>query len=243
LKASRLTILWGGLCLWAVVGGCGGQADPVADLIRDLSRYPEFSLILDDMRVEDGFFADYFLRCKIITASGHRTAGQDTLVYRERLSNEMEVPKAVFARYEHYLGMVIASKSLDGKTTGASQAHPPGYNHVGNSHYGHWGAGGFWQFYGQYALMSQLMGGWRVGRSDYDDYQRRSSRGQAYYGPTQNGRSTFGTRGSQTQTTRPKFYQRQAQRQSAGRTNFSGKAQSRMGRGSTSWGSGSSGGK
>ena len=225
------------LVLFALAS-CGGSKDPVKELIRDLDRYPEYSLIVDDIRIEDSsFFPDYFLRFQVLTAKGQRVAGRDSIVYQERRTDWMKVKEEIFYRYDNYVGMVVASKSLDGRRTGTSQAHPPGYQYVGNPHYGFWGGGGFWQFYGQYALMRDLMGGgWRVGRGDWEDYRRNRERGRPYYGPVKGGQPTFGSRGSQTQKTRPQFYQRQQSRRQA----FSSQAKNRMGRTTSGWGRGSS---
>ena len=194
--------------------GCG-RSDPVEGLKRDLHRYPEYSLIVSDLRIDEGFLPDYFIQFRAVTAAGQRSAGTDTLVYEDRNLDWLQVSGEVFARYEHYVGMVVASKTLDGKTTGVRQAHPPAYQYVGNSHYGSWGAGGFWAFYGQYAFMSSMLGGHRIGRGDYDDYRRNADRGRPYHGPNKNGRSTFGTAGTMTQKTRPRFAERYRQRMSS----------------------------
>ncbi len=219
-----------------LLGGCGRSSDPVRDLIRDLERYPEYSLILHDLRVEDGFMPDYALQFKVLTASGQRISGRDTLVYEEKKTDWLAVAEADYVRYENFVGMVVASKSLNGQRTGSQQAYPAGYQYVGNPSYGFWGGGGFWQFYGQYALMRDLMGGWNVGRSDWEGYRRNREQGRPYYGPRgSSGQSTFGTRGSQTKKTRPGFYNRQVQR----RQTFSNKVSSRMGQtrtGSSGWG-------
>ena len=220
--------------------GCGSSRDPVDSLSRNLNRYPEYSVIVEDLRVEDGFWPDYFVRFKVMKASGQRVAGKDTLVYEQQLTPWEEVSEGVFARYENYVGMVVASKDLSGRQTGPHQAYPAGYQYVGNPQYGSWGGGGFWQFYGQYALMRDLMGGWRVNRNDFGDYRRNQDRGQPYYGPERNGRRTFGSQGTLTEKTRPTFYQRNRQRLRTGRQSFAARAQSRMGRSSSSWGRGSS---
>ncbi len=223
-----------------VLLGCGGSRDPVQQLSRDLERFPEYSVIVDDHRVEDGFFPDYFLRFKVLTAAGQRVADQDTVIYEQRLTPWEEVSEEIFGRYENYVGMVVASKSMDGRRTGSRQAYPAGYQHVGNPHYGSWGGGGFWQFYGQYALMRDLMGGWRVNRADHEDFRRNRESGRPYYGPVKNGRQTFGSQGTVTEKTKPNFYQRNRQR----RQTFASKTSSRMGRTSSSWGRGSArGGK
>jgi hypothetical protein len=231
-----------GLLAWLNVG-CGSPRDPVEELRRELTNFPEYSLIVDDLRVEDGFSADYFLRFKILTAKGSKVAGKDTLLYEERVSKEYEVAESIFRRYENYLGMVVASKTLDGRQTDARQAHPPGYQYVGNSQYGQWNSGGFWAFYGQYAFMSHMMGGWGVNRADYGNYRQRHEGGRPYYGPEKNGKSTFGTGGTTTQKSRPAFYARQSQRQIASRQRFGKTVQSQSGRGATqkagsSWGRG-----
>ena len=218
------------------LSSCVGGRDPVDNLIRDLGRYPEYSLIVDDLRVEEGFFPDYFLRFRVLSASGQKIAGRDTLVYETKTTEWLKVPEQTFGRYEHYLGMVVSSKSREGRITGVRQAHPPGYQHVGNPQYGSWGSGGFWQFYGQYAFMSHMMGGWRIGRNDYSDYRRSYDRGRPYFGPTQGGKPTFGTRGSVTQKTRPAFYNRYRQRQSAGGRGFG--TRSRSASRGRSWGRG-----
>ena len=179
------------LALFALAA-CGSSKDPVKELVRDLDRYPEYSLIVDDARIEDrSFFPDYALRFQVLTASGQRVAGRDTIVYQERRTDWMEVSEKTFYRYDNYVGMVVASKSLDGRRTGTNQAHPPGYQYVGNPQYGFWGGGGFWQFYGQYALMRDLMGGRGVGRGDWEDYRRSRGRGRPYYGPVKGGSARF----------------------------------------------------
>tara|TARA_Y100000588_G_scaffold38578_2_gene36992 strand:- start:1090 stop:1794 length:705 start_codon:yes stop_codon:yes gene_type:complete len=218
----------------ALLCGCGGSSDPVEKLSRELTRFPEYSIIVDDLDVVDGFFADYFLGLRIVTASGQRVAGRDTLMYSERIER-FEVSEDIFARYENYLGMVVASKGRDGRETGVRQAYPQGYQYVGNPTYGFWGGGGFWQFYGQYAFMRDMMGGWRVGRDDYDNYRRYQDRGRPYYGPVSSGRPTFGTSGAQTEKTRPNFYKRYSQRVGAGRQAFSGSVRGRSG---SAWGRG-----
>ncbi len=214
LHASGVMLLLMGIL------GCGRAPDPVRDLSRDLDRFPEYSLVIDDLNVEDGFFPDYFMRFRLMTASGQRVAGVDTLIYETRTTEWQEVSEEVFARYQHYLGMVVAAKGGDGKRTGLQQAHPPGYQYVGNSNYGYWGGGGFWAFYGQYAFMSSMLGGHRIGRQDYGDYRRSGDGGRPYFGPNQNGRPAFGTRGSVTQKTKPQFYQRYRQRMSSSGRGF-----------------------
>ena len=236
MSGKRWTAIALVLASLALTTGCGRATDPVQRAARDLERYPEYTLIIEDLKVEDGFFPDYFLRMQIMTAAGQRTeSGQDTLVYKTQMTEWQEVSEGVFARYQNYLGMVVASKTLDGKRSGPRNAYPAGYQYVGNSQYGSWGGGGFWQFYGQYAFMSAMLGGHRIGRNDYDGYRRDRDRGRPHYGPVKNGRQTFGTAGTQTQKTRPGFYQRHRQRSAGGGRGFASNRSSSGG-----WGRGSS---
>ena len=80
-------------------------------------------------------------------------------MFTKKKTDWLAVAEADYVRYENFVGMVVASKSLNGQRTGSQQAYPAGYQYVGNPSYGFWGGGGFWQFYGQYALMRDLMGG------------------------------------------------------------------------------------
>ena len=68
--------------------------------------------------------------------------------------------------------------------------------------------------------MSHMLGGHRIGRNDYQDYRRYNQGGRPYFGPVQSGRRTFGTSGTVTQKTRPRFYQRYRQRISSGGRGF-----------------------
>ncbi|MBM3277683.1 MAG: hypothetical protein FJY95_06335 [Candidatus Handelsmanbacteria bacterium] len=216
------------------LAGCGGGGDPLEDLVEDLNRHPEYSVIVEDLREEEGFFPDYFVRFRVLAASG---AGGDSLRWEERLSEEYQVGEEVYGRYENYLGMVVAAKNPDGRRSGPGQAHPPGYQYVDNPRYGFWDGGGFWQFYGQYMLLSQLLGGWQINRSDYGDYRRNYERGQPYAGPNAGGRTPFGTGGTTVERSRPEFFKRYQER--LGSPQFRERVQSRMGRGGSSWGSGS----
>ena len=98
------------LALWGLIA-CGSK-DPVRELVRDLDRYPEYSLIVDDTRIEGSFFPDYALRFQVLTAAGQRVAGRDTIVYKERRTDWMEVREETFYRYEkvrrHGRGLQVA---------------------------------------------------------------------------------------------------------------------------------------
>ncbi len=66
---------------------------------------------------------------------------------------------------------------------------PPTQHLVGNPAYGQWSSGGFWQWYGQYRLFSDVLG-WGSGyRYNQDRWYR--SRSASYYGDV--GRHYYGT--------------------------------------------------
>ena len=106
------------------------------------------------------------------------------------------------------LARVDAISSQASKTANGAGDFGPGSQLVGNPNYGQWrtnsSGASFWVWYGQFALMRDLMGGPRIG---YDDWSRR--RDYSYYHDY--GRSNYTSprdRTRQTQlenTTRRKF--------------------------------------
>lgn len=214
-------------------------ADPLPQLERELDRYPEYSILLEDMREQGNFTTDYYHQYKVVT--GERENGSEDLVYHDNILDWRRVSSSTYKKYQPYLGMTLASKSEDGKVEEVPQ--PPGYRYVGNERYGRWrrdSSGSFWEFYGKYALFSHIFGGFSrpVYRSDWDAYRTTRSRGQSYFGP----QKEYGTNGTHTQKTHRNFYQRQQARQAAKQQRFASKARSRMSS-SRSRSGGSRGGK
>lgn len=232
---KRLLLLWPLLALM----GCAAVADPLEDLARDLERYPEYTVILNDYRQEGNFFSTYYHQYKVVVGEG----SGDDLNYREEVRDFVPVPQGLYERLEPYLGMTILSKSADGTLT--DTPFPPGYQYVGNPQYGSWvrdqGGNEFWRFAGQYLLLSTVFdlfdGPRRVYRNDWGGYTtaRRSSR--PYFGTG----NRYGTAGTLTRQTNPTFFERQRARQTASRQSFSNRVGSRVGRSSgSSYRSGSS---
>ena len=212
------------------LAACSSQT-PLDRLRTQLDGFPEYSVVLQDM--EAGLFT-YTHRYQVLV--GQPQPGSDDLEYRETVL-EAEVDGATYSRYEPFLGMVILSKTGDG---GVDQgAHPPGYQQVGDERYGQWrddGRGGsFWEFYGQYALLSNLLGGFGGGisRDDWNGYRDSRDRGQTYYG---RGGSTYGTNGSATRQSNPDFFRRQQARQATQSRSFGQRVSSRMAGGMRSFG-------
>ena len=213
--------------LGLLVMGCD-PPNPLDRLLAELRPYPEFSILLEDMKESGTFSTDYFHRYKVVI--GEKTAGSEDLSFRDELGDWERVPKSVYAKYEPYLGMVILSKEAEGPLQEA--VHPPGYQYVGDSRYGQWrtdnSGNSFWEFYGKYALLSHVFGSFNrpIYRSDWDGYTtyRRSNR--PYFGPNQE----FGTRGTHTQKSHPSFFERQKVKQQRSRQSFSQKVQERASR-------------
>lgn len=230
---KRWPLLLPALLLWAWGCSCGPR-DPVQEMQKSLASAPEYMILLEDMREEGSFFTEYYHRYKVVQGD------------RQGVTDWIEVPESVYKKYEPFLGMALVSKSDQGVN---DKAHPPGYEYVGNPRYGQWtqqSGGSFWQFYGQYALMRDLMGwgGRSVNRADYDDYRTNRNGGRPYYGRVgADGRTReFGTNGSVTQKQKPKVFERRKQAIARKKRSFTQKVQSRTGRSRSGFGSRSRGG-
>ena len=195
--------------------GCGGPPSPLDEIRAALKGVPTYSVVLDDMREEGDFFKSYYHTYQvIIEEKTTKTAWR-------------EVSEKYFQRYAPFLGMTIWSKK-DGKE--GESIGPPGYEYVGDSKYGRWNRDSsgqsFWVFYGQYRLISDLLGGGRIYRGSYDTYNNYRTQGRPYYGT----RNQYGTGGSITKAQKPNFYSRRMSRQRAKSASFSDKVNRRTGR-------------
>lgn len=212
--------------------GCAAVADPLEALARDLEQYPEYTVILNDYRQEGNFFSTYYQQYKVVVGEG---SGGD-LSYREEIRDFVPVPQRLYERLEPYLGMAILSKSADGSVT--DTPFPPGYQYVGNPQYGSWvrdnDGNEFWQFAGQYLLLSTIFNAFdgprRVYRDDWGGYTTARRSGAPYFGTG----NRYGTSGTLTRQTNPTFFERQQARQAASRQSFSNRVGSRIGRSSGS---------
>ena len=214
---------------------CGAQS-PLERLRTQLEQFPEYSVVLQDM---DERLFGYSHQYRVV--AGQRQSGSDELVYREALLDWQEVDRAAYERYRESLGMVILSKGADGAVDDG--AHPPGYQQVGDERYGQWrqdsSGRSFWEFYGQYALLSHMIGGFGrpIYRDDWNGYQDSRRRGQPYYGPaTPGGGRTYGSNGAATRQTNPDFFRRQQARQAAQNRSFGQRVRGRMAGGMRSFG-------
>ena len=112
-----------------------------------------------------------------------------------------EVKEDAFASVEDFLGMDLESKPAGffaSEQIGVPA--PEGMSYVGNPVYGNWktesDGSRFWEFYGQYAMMRDLLGGHRYSYSEWDDWNRNFRGKKPYYGEGDDER--YGSGGSVT---------------------------------------------
>ena len=198
--------------------GCGVGQSPVKKIQSGLQGQKEYAIILNDMREEGNFFPSYYHQYRVDVGE------------RKTVRSFVEVDKSYYKKNEPYLGMVLASKTIDGAVS--TTPFPNGYQYVGNSQYGRWretGSGGsMWEFYGKYMLMSQVMNwaGFGLNRNHYNSYASYHSTGRPYFGP----KREYGTAGTVTQKQKPGFYQRKMAKKSRSQSRFQNKIGQRMGR-------------
>ena len=125
----------------------------------------------------------------------------------ESLTGWKAVSEDTFWAHQEDLGLALFTKPTGMYISEAMKTpEPPGEvliaeptivdgQPTGRNGYGYWGDGGFWVWYGQYRLISDLLGGGRYGYNDWSSYNRRD-RGQPYYGNNDKwgtyGGSTYG---------------------------------------------------
>jgi len=122
----------------------------------------------------------------------------------------VEVPQSTYSAMQNDLGMTIEHKSLGTYDSESDHvAQPAGFAYMatpaqGSNQYGYWehrDGGDFWVFYGQYALLRDLLfrHDYRpLDRGQWEDYRDYQTRGQTYYG-SESGGQRYGTQGSATQ--------------------------------------------
>lgn len=204
------------ITLFAIIAttiGCGSSevTDPLIKIKMGLKKSLNYSIILEDMKEEGTFSSKYFHKYRIIENAKGKT------------TDWLQVNKSSYQKNVNYLGMSIFAKK-DGKII--EGINPAGYQYVGDPKYGRWtnrGGTSFWEFYGQYAMLRTLFGGWYspIGFDDFDSYKRyrRKNRYSAYYGRNKR----YGTYGKLARRTRPNFFTRN-------KSSFRNKFSSRIGR-------------
>ncbi|MGP8247392.1 MAG: hypothetical protein ACLQVN_23130 [Bryobacteraceae bacterium] len=122
----------------------------------------------------------------------------------------VEVSQATYKAGENDLGMAIEHKPAGKYDSEAERvAQPAGFAYiappdVGSNRYGYWDHSGghdFWVFYGQYALLRDLLFNhdYRpLARRDWEDYRWSRDAGHTYYGRTAEGTPVYGSQGAAT---------------------------------------------
>ena len=208
---------------------CSSNEIPIEKIKKNLKDVKTYSIILEDMKEEGNFSAVYYHKYRVITPeSGF-------------LTEWIKVPEDYYKLNSGFLGMVLVNKKEGDLNT---QVSPPGYEYVGDSRYGGWrtdsGGNSFWEFYGKYALLSNLMGGWYrpVYRNDYNAYRDHSRRNMVYYGQgnssRKNNNTRYGTNGSVAKAKNPSFFERKQERQSSFKKKFQSNLNRKVGRTKTS---------
>jgi hypothetical protein len=197
----------------------GPKELPITKLQQNLKNVPTYSIILEDMKEEGNFFNQYFHKYRIVYPDNAENT----------VTGWLEVPETYYQQNEPFLGMSLVVKK-DGNVS--SSASPPGYQYVGDPKYGQWRTdsrgNSFWEFYGKYALLTSLLGGWNrpIYRNDYDMYRQYRSRNTPYFGSNKQ----YGTNGTFTKQTRPNFYSRRMARERMKSTSFKNRVAQRTGR-------------
>ncbi len=126
----------------------------------------------------------------------------------------VEVSQAAYDSGKNHLGMAIAHKAAGKYDVEAERvAQPAGFAYVappsqGSNQYGYWDHSGgrdFWVFYGQYALMRDLLFNHQyqpIDRYDWEGYRTYQTRRETYYGGSGGASSSaprYGTQGTSTQ--------------------------------------------
>jgi hypothetical protein len=231
--------LLGAVFLGLILFSCQSSS-PVDQIQKQMESYPEYSIILEDMKEEGNFFTDYFHQYKLVY--GQAETGSDSLIFRTEMTDWNRVSKKEFQNKYNFLGMALVSKSADGNVNDSPS--PPGYQYVGNQRYGQWrndsNGNSFWEFYGKFAFFSYMFGGLTrpVYRGDWNNYRQYRTDRRPYYGSNKQ----YGTQGAYTKQTKKSFFDRQKARDASRKSRFSNKFNNRSQRSKGSSMRGRSGG-
>lgn len=198
-----------------------------------------FTILLEDMEMESNTFSADVFKHKYTTLIEYK----DDTVLQTKVGTWERVTKTYFWKRENDLGMEVAS--MDSSGVLSKVATPAGYtNYVGNSRYGSW-SGGYWSWYGRYAMYSTMFHMMSPTPYGYYGSYYNSYRGsRSYYGPSSSnstgGKSTaYGTTSSTMKSSKPNFFSRRANNSSWSKSSSS-PYNRKSGVGSSRYGSGRS---
>ena len=202
-------------------GALGGDADALHTAAADLPQrsgtftalagqlYNSWDKILVDMEERGrGKSKTYDQEIRTVTTRVPDAASKNGATTSEE--RWIDVPKPTYEAMRNDLGMAIEHKSA-GKYDSESEkvAQPAGFAYMAppgqSNQYGYWDHSGghdFWVFYGQYALLRDLLfhGGYRpIDYGEYRDYRTYQQTGRTYYGrDAVGGLPKYGTQGTST---------------------------------------------
>jgi len=178
------------------------ESDRLKELIDEL--YFSWDRVLVDMVLNEGSEVTFTQSLRTVYIPATLAEDGTSPDGRRQRTEErtVTVTKAEYEAMKNNLGMTVAHKPAGKYDHEAERTvQPGGYAYIAEpgqrNRYGYWN-GGFWVWYGQYALMRDLFWGpsyRRIGRDDYASYNRHRSVGRPYYGENNN---RYGSRGSAT---------------------------------------------
>jgi hypothetical protein len=172
--------------------------------------YTSWDKVLVDLRDrKSGGVRDYEEEVRTVKTKFPDAAGKDGVTTSDE--TWVEIPKATYQVCENNIGMSIAHKAVGKYDTEVDDVpEPPGFAYMApvgqRNQYGYWdqGSGGnFWVFYGQYALMRDLLWGHSyrpIPSYEWESYRTARTSGRTYYGRDEGGSAPkYGTHGTFTQ--------------------------------------------
>jgi len=172
--------------------------------------YTSWDKILVDLRDrKSGGSRDYEEEIRTVKTKFPDAAGKDGVTTSDEAW--VEIPRATYQVSENNIGMSIAHKPVGKYDTEVDEVpEPAGFAYMApvgeRNQYGYWdhgSSGNFWVFYGQYALLRDLMWGHSyrpIPSYEWESYRTARSSGQTYYGRDESaGVPKYGTHGTFTQ--------------------------------------------
>jgi len=177
------------------------------DGLKSLSAqlYDSWDKILVDMETRG---SEYQQKIRTVRTHFESAAAKNG----ETASDEkwVPVPRATYDAQKRDLGMTVEHKPAGKYDTEAERTpQPAGFAYMAqpgsSNQYGYWenrGGQSFWVWYGQYALLRDLLFNrdYRpLDRYEWEEYRRYRSQGSTYYGNDNSGAPKYGSQGAATQ--------------------------------------------
>lgn len=172
--------------------------------------YTSWDKILVDLRDrKSGGSRDYEQQIRTVTAKFPDATGKNGVTTSEEAW--VEISRAAYQAADRNIGMSVGHKPVGKYDTEADAVpEPAGFAYMApvgqRNQYGYWeqrNGGNFWIWYGQYALLRDLLWGrsYRpIPSYEWESYRTARSSGQTYYGrDLETGAPRYGTHGTFTQ--------------------------------------------